>query len=428
MKYADGLRDIMSCPTPVPREHYLSRIRETRDLDLIKVITGIRGCGKSTLLGMYMGELADSGVPDDRMFHVDLERAGGIRTFRDLIDAAKSKVGELDGSYIFLEGVQAIPEWERAVSTFHVRGADVYITGSDSDMLSSKLATKLSGRCLGIRVQPLMFSEYVPFRAADDPGRLLDDYLRYGGLPAVALLMDTAPSLAGDMLEGLYNTVLGRDVKDRHGVRGGVIDGLCGIMMGDIGGRTSARGVAGRMAGLGMRTQPQTIDRYIGYLEEAFLFSRARRLDPGTREYIRTADRFYVADLGLRRRIVPFGPDGLGRIIGNVVHNELVYRYGRVAVYGSGNREVDFIADPVGMPSYYRVAMSITDPVARERVLRPLRAIDDNYPKTVITYDRSPFDDIDGIRVVSLLDWLLEDVRRFPGIVFMGARKPPCIP
>ena len=394
----------------IPREHYMSRIRQSAGADLIKVLTGIRRCGKSTLMRMYIDELKASGVPDDRIFYVNLDDEGsGIGTFRDLIEAVESHVGEVNGSHIFLDEVQNIPEWERAVSTFHVRGADVCITGSNSDMLSSRLATKLSGRCLEIRIRPLAFSEYVMFREPEDRSRLLEDYLRYGGFPTAAFAMDRMPSQTMDVLDGIYNTVFKKDVTGRHEIRGSMtIDHLSDYLMKNIGDRTSVRGAADYMTSKGTKTQPQTVDQYIGFLEEALLFSRAKRLDSKAKEYLRTADKFYAADLGIRHCRVPYSLNDLDGIMENVVYNELAYRYGEVAVCSVGQYEVDFIADPMGNPSYYQVSVSITDPATRERELRPLRAIGDNYPKTVITYDRLPVDDIDGIRVVSLLDWLSE--------------------
>lgn len=412
----------MSKDAYIPREHYLSRIRESRGSDFIKVLTGIRRCGKSTLMGMFIDELKDSSIPDDRIFFVNLDDASmEMETFRDLIDAVESKVGDVEGSYIFLDEVQNIPEWERAVSTFYTRGADVYITGSNSDMQSSELATKLSGRCLEIRVQPLVFSEYVMFRQSDDHTRLLEDYLRHGGFPAVSLALDRMPAQVDDILDGIYNTVFNKDIAGRHEIRGNaMIDHLCNYLMKNIGDRTSVRGAANYMTSKGMRTQPPTVDQYIGFLEEAFLFSRARRLDSKAKEYLRTADKFYVADLGIRHCRVPFHPDDLDGIMENVVYNELIYRFGDVAVCSVGQYEVDFVANSMGTPSYYQVSISINDPATRERELRPLKAIGDNYPKTVITYERFPMTDIDGIRIISLLDWLSEDPRRIG-----GAPRPP---
>ena len=394
----------------IPREHYMSRIRQSRGSDFIKVLTGIRRCGKSTLMQMFIDELKDSGVSEDGLFFVNLDDEGsGVESFHDLIDLVESKVKDVGQSLIFLDEIQNVPEWERAVSTFYVRGADIYITGSNSNMLSSELSTKLSGRCLEIHVQPLVFSEYVNFRSINDGNRLLEDYLRYGGFPTVSFAMDRMPAQVDDILEGIYNTVYNKDVVGRHEIRGNVmVNHLCNYLMKNIGDRTSVRGAANYMTSKGIKTQPQTIDQYIGFLEDAMLISRAKRIDSKTKEYLRTSDKFYVSDSGIRNSRIPFRSEDLDRLIENIVYNELKYRFGEVAVLNVGQYEVDFIADPRGKPPYYQVSMSIINPNTRERELRPLKAIDDNYPKTVITYDRFPMDYIDGIRVVTLSDWLSE--------------------
>lgn len=395
----------------IPREHYMSLIRSARDAPFIKILTGIRRCGKSTLMDMFIDELKDSGVAEDRIFHVNLDDEGsGIGSYMDLINAVESRIPDIGGAYLFFDEIQNVPEWERAVSTFYVRKADIYITGSNSDMLSSELSTKLSGRTIEIRIQPLMFSEYTDFRQSDDIDSLLDDYIRYGGFPAVALAMDRMPSQAMDLLDGIYNTVFNKDVTGRHSIRGNaMISHLSVFLMKNIGDRTSVRGAASYMTSKGIKTQPQTVDDYIGFLEDALLFSRAQRLDSKTKDYLRTSDKFYVADLGMRNSQVPFHLNDLDGILENIVFNELRYRYGSVAVYGIDQLEVDFVSDPIRSPKYWQVSLNIGDANTRERELRSLKAIPDNYPKTIITYDRFPMTDIDGIRVVQLKDWLMEN-------------------
>ena len=399
----------MSVKNLIPREHYMSKIRQSRGTPFIKILTGIRRCGKSSLMEMFIDELRESGVPDDRIFYSNLDDEGcGIETFRDLIDSVSSKISDTKGAYLFFDEIQNVPEWERAVSTFYIRDADVYVTGSNSNMFSTELSTKLSGRCLEIFIQPLVFSEYLNFRNSDDTDKLLEDYIRYGGFPAVSLMMDVMPGQVKDILDGIYNTVFNKDVMSRHEIRGNaMISNLSIYLMKNIGDRTSVRGVSNYLTSKGIRTQPQTVNQYIGFLEEALLFSKANRLDLKTKEYLRTTDKFYVSDMGIRHSQITFHPKDLDGIVENIVYNELLYRFGDVSVCSVDLYEVDFIADPMGMPSYYQVSLNVTDLVTLERELRPLRKIADNYPKTIITYDRFPMNDIDGIRIVSLKDWLL---------------------
>lgn len=397
----------------IPREHYLEKLRGLRDFPIIKGLTGIRRCGKSTLMTEFIGELKASGIPDDRILYINLDdEMSGIETWRDLLDHITGVVGDPKDSYLFLDEIQNIPEWERVVSTLFLKGADIYITGSNSQMLSTELSTKLSGRCIEIRVQPLAFREYLPFRkeSGKDAATLLDDYIRRGGFPAVALLEDTMPGLVPDMLMGIYNTVYTKDVSERNSIRNNeLVSNVCRFVMKNIGDRTSVRSVSNYLTSKGSKTRPETVDSYISMLEKALLIGRAKRMDLKTKEYLRTSEKFYAADLGLRNIIVPYSETDLDGMLENIVFNELIFRCGRASVCSVGDLEIDFVANSEGTPSYYQVCMNIGDKSTRDRELRPLRSVNDNYPKTIVTYDRFPMDDIDGIRIVSLKDWLMEE-------------------
>ena len=397
----------------IPREHYLEKLRGLRGFPIIKGITGIRRCGKSTLMAEFIGELKASGIPEDRILYINLDdESSGIETWRNLLDYVAGMVGDPKGSYLFLDEIQNIPEWERAVSTLFINEADIYITGSNSQMLSTELSTKLSGRCVEIRMQPLVFREYLQFRkdSGKDAAALLDDYIRRGGFPTAALLEDVLPELVPDMLMGIYNTVYTKDVSERNSIRNNELaSNVCRFIMKNIGDRTSIRSVSNYLTSKGTKTRPETVDSYISMLEKALLIGRARRMDLKTKEYLRTSEKFYAADLGLRNVIVPYAEADLDGIMENIVFNELIFRYGRASVCSVGDLEIDFIADSEGVLSYYQVCMNICDESTRERELKPFRSVRDNYPKTIITYDRFPLNDIDGIKVVPLSEWLTED-------------------
>lgn len=398
-------------PLLVKREHYLDILRRGRDTPFIKILTGIRRCGKSTLLNMFRRELLESDVSDERVFHMDFDEDADIpRDHRTLTDLVETSVQVEPGTYIFLDEIQNVSEWERSVSSFYAKGADVYITGSNSQMLSSELSTKLSGRCLEIHIMPLVFSEYTRFRDCVDVDILLDDYIRDGGLPAVALLEDTwSKSLIPQAIDGIFNTVFVNDVIKRHSIRN--IQSMLNLIkyiMRNIGDRTSARNVANYLTSSGIKTNHVTIEDHIGFLEEAFLISRAKRYDSKTKGYLTTSDKFYAVDIGVRNNTAGFWQiDDLDGIIENIVYLELLYRYGDVAVLSVDNLEIDFVTNPVRSPMYWQVCLNISDAGTRERELRPFRAIQDNYPRTVITYDRFPMKDIDGVKIVQLKDWLL---------------------
>lgn len=394
----------------VPRERYLSRLRELRGFPAIKVMVGIRRCGKTTIMMQFMEEVLASGVPESKVYWADLESlTSGFDSPRALMDDILARVGRPEGAHVFLDEVQALEGWEAVVSTLHGEGADVYVTGSDSRMLSSELSTRLSGRAIEIRVAPLTFSEYLMFRSGGDTGGLLRDYIRHGGFPSVALLEEASPRSIPDMLTGIYNTVCMSDVVNRNRIRDSpLLPHITMFLMRNVGNRTSVRSITRYLGSKGIRVSADTVDSYVSFLEQAMLFSRPKRLDSRTREYLITTDKLYAADLGIRHCLVPFTPADIGGIMENVVYNELMSRHGEVAVCDVDGMEVDFVAEPMGRPSYYQVCADMSDPTTLEREVRSLKALRDNYPKTVITWEPHIVDDIDGIRVVGLAEWLLE--------------------
>ncbi len=397
----------------IPRERYLRMLRDGRDAPFIKVITGIRRCGKSTIMSMFARELLDSGVPEDRIIHIDFERDpdAPIADWESLLDHVRGRLEPGRGRYILLDEVQDVDGWERAVRSLFESGADVYVTGSNSQMLSSEISTRLSGRTVEIHVMPLVFSEYVAFRRQGVPvDAMFQDYLVHGGMPAVALLEDTpARAMIPQHLDGIYGTVYRRDIEERHSIRGSsTMSDLIRFMMRNIGCRTSPKNIAGSLSGAGMRVSAPTVQDYLDLITGAYLMTRSERIDSRTMGCLRTTDKFYAADLGVRNVIAPMRDGDLAMMIENIVFNELRFRYGSVATFDVDGREVDFVADPMGRRMYFQVCMGIGDEGTRERELRPLRDLGDNYPKTVITWERYPVDDIDGVRVVALLDWLLE--------------------
>ena len=398
----------------IPREKYLSKLRAGRDTDFIKVLTGIRRCGKSTILGMFMDELRASGVEDRNIVYIDFDEDPESlpRDGSELMSYVRDRLEPGRGRYLFFDEIQNVEGWEEAVVSFYDRGADVYITGSNSQMLSSEIATRLSGRHLEIHVMPLIFSEYLEFRkgSGKDAEELFSDFMRDGGMPAVALSEDLpSRSLIPQILEGMYSTVYRKDIEGRHSIRGSsMMSNLIRFMMRNISCRTSPRNIAENLSSKRQRISAPTVQDYLDYITEAFLMTRSERMDSSTMDYFETSDKFYATDLGVRNIVSPMRDGDVSAMIENIVFNELRFRYGKVVTFDVDGREIDFVADPMGSRSYYQVCMSIADDATRERELRPLRDVRDNYPKTAITLDRYPVDDIEGIRIVRLVDWLQE--------------------
>ena len=398
----------------IPREKYLSQLRAGRDTDFIKVLTGIRRCGKSTILEMFMDELRGSGVHEEDIVYIDFDEdpENLPKNSSELMSYVRERLVPGRGRYQFFDEIQNVEGWEESVVSFYDNGADVYVTGSNSQMLSSELSTRLSGRHVEIHVMPLAFSEYLEFRKSSGKSaeELFGDFMRDGGMPAVALSEDLpSRALIPQILEGMYSTVYRKDVEERHSIRGSsMMSNLIRFMMRNISCRTSPRNIAGNLSSKRQKISAPTVQDYLEYITEAYLMTRSERMDSSTMDYLETSDKFYATDLGVRNIVSPMRDGDVSAMIENIVFNELRYRYGKVVTFDVEGREIDFVADPMGSRSYYQVCMSIADDTTRARELRPLREAGDNYPKTVITLDRYPVDDIEGVRIVRLIDWLQE--------------------
>lgn len=398
----------------IPREHYLDILRGFRDRPVIKVITGMRRCGKSTIMEMFRDEIVSSGVPegDTLLLKLGDEFDSTISDHRQLIDAVRERLIPSKGRYVFLDEVQDVDGWERAVETFFERGADVYITGSNSNMLSTELSTRLSGRHVEIDVLPLSFGEFLTFREEYGPDDTLEgkfsEYIRWGGLPGTVLMSGARRDLVSMLVSGTYDTVFVKDVIQRKGIRNpATVTNLARFLMKNIGDRTSVRNASGYLVSKGVRASAESVESYIDALCDAKLFHRTRRMDSRTREYLRTSDKFYANDLGMRNVAIGYDDRDLDGILENVVYMELMYRYGNACVMNADGREIDFVSyDADWNPMYFQVSVSVTDPETMRRELAPLRALDDNHPKYVVTMDRYPYDNVDGIRIVNVVDLL----------------------
>jgi len=320
---------------------------DSRDAPVIKVITGMRLTGKSSVLKMFMEDLISSGFDRNRIYYrrFDDMLENELPDLRGLIDDVRAHLEPGRGTVIILDEMQDIHGWERAVNSFYSAGSDVYITGSNSNMLSSQLATVLSGRHIEIEIFPLSFTEFTDFRRRcndpSDQGALLERFLRTGSLPAVALMDDE--DLIDMMLTGIFNTVYVKDVVRNSDIRNEpLMSNLCRFLMRNIGDRTSVRGTARYITSTGVRTTPETIDNYIQMLESAKLFYRSKRMDSMTKDYLRTADKFYCTDIGIRNCMIRTYND-IDGMIENIVFMELMRRYGNVSTYDVEGKEVDFV-------------------------------------------------------------------------------------
>lgn len=399
-----------------PRPVYIEKLLAFKDADLIKVLVGMRRCGKSSILRLLASRLADDGVPRDNIIEMNFESAEylGVDDYEKLLAAVKGKMSAASSPrgrfYLLLDEVQLVEQWERAVNALRVEGNfDIYLTGSNAYLLSSHLATLLSGRYVEIDVYPLSFKEFSLFSECGEPDeQLLTRYMTYGGLPPV-VEQGGNQMLAKMVLSGIYDTVFVKDVAQHIQVRNQpVFSDIARFLADTSGSRVSVSRIESRLADAHRKTTSETIERYMQALVDAFLFYRARRVDLKGGRILQGLDKYYPADPGIRNMLLGFPQGNYGHALEGIVHNELLARGFEVRVGKLGPLEVDFVASRGGQDLYIQVCASMIDDDVRARELEPLRKLPmGKGDRIVVTLDRMGTGDDEGVRVVNAVDWLL---------------------
>ena len=397
------------------RDLYLNQLIKFKDKKLIKVITGLRRSGKSTLLSLFENHLITSGVDRNHIIRMNFEsfEFDEITNYKELHAYINKRI--LDPNkrhYILLDEVQQVSSWERVINSFLVdANVDIFITGSNAYLLSSELSTLLSGRYVEIKMQPLSFKEYLEFLDSDKEMSLpekFNQYLEYGGLPTIVELLDN-PDTIGPFLEGIYNTVLMKDVIERNGVRdAALLESILKFIAANIGSIVSTKKISDYLTSSGRKTTSDTIDNYLKMLENAFIIYKVNRYDLKGKMFLKTLEKYYIVDIGIRNKLIGLRNTDYGHVLENIVYLELLRRGYEVTIGKIGSLEVDFVASKPNEKIYYQVSATIMDEKTRERELRPLESISDNYPKYILTMDQTVFNDYSGIRVKNIIDFLLE--------------------
>ncbi len=389
------------------RRNYLDRIAAGRDdCDVIKVITGIRRCGKSVLMKLYREELISSGVDESDILYMDFESFEGrrIRTSEQLDDLIAPMIPKDRTYYVLFDEIQNVKGWEMTLASLNSKGnCDVYITGSNSDMLSSDLATHISGRHVEIKVLPLSLKEFYVKNDYQDKDVAFRDYMEFGGLPGVD--PSRGQEYCWDYLQGVFNTVVVKDVMRRTGVVDPEkIRSIAHFLQYNIGNITNDDNIARDLGISGV-----TVDRYVSAMLEASLFQRCARYDLVTKRLLRTNGKYYVTDLGVRNAELGIATgEDISHPLENVVFLELLRRGYDLRVGSYHDSEIDFITKRHGEMEYYQVCQTILSEGTMNRELRPLSKTKDNYPKTILTLDRFGLGDHDGVKIINLVDWLMD--------------------
>ena len=404
----------------IERKEYLQKLIQWKDEQVIKVVTGMRRCGKSTLLMQYQDYLKSIGVEDDQIIAINFEdlEYEELCEYKVLYDYLKERLLSDKTTYIFLDEIQKVPQFEKVVDSLYIKSdTDIYITGSNAYMLSGELATLLSGRYVEISMLPFSFQEYCQLNRKPQEDAFAD-YMKFGGLPLVASMKD-APDKIDTYLEGIYNTVIIKDIEDRQNRqsessgRRNVTDivllkTIAKYLASVLGSPVSIRGITNYLISSGRKISPNTVNDYLETLTESFLFYPAERFDIAGKQILTGNKKYYMADLGIRNHILPRKKYDLGFSIENVVFFELLRRGYKVAVGKYQNTEVDFVVEKQGAFTYIQVTAEMTTKDTFDREMKPLYAIRDNYEKIVLTLDKLTLGNYDGIRVIHVLDWLLK--------------------
>lgn len=394
----------------VPRPQFLENLIKFREVDVIKVVTGVRRCGKSTLFDLYIEYLKTRGVDDSQIVHINLEDIGmeHLHNYNTLHEFLLSKLQKDKMAYIFIDEVGRCVGFEKAVDSIYIRkNTDVYITGSNADLLSGELATLLSGRYVEIKMLPFSFAELFTANENKDKNQAFMDYLNNGSFPVVVTQLGSDMELADQYLEGIYNTIIVKDVVTRKGVSDvGLLKNIVKYLCSNIGSSISTANITDFINKSGRKITQKTVDKYVKALENSFLFYSVERYNIKGKNLLKTLGKYYIVDTGLRNHLLSSSNFDVGHQIENIVYLELLRRGFSVNIGKIDEKEIDFVATKQNTKEYYQVSMSVLDEAVREREIDPLQKVSDNYPKYLLTLDFIT-GDYEGIKQINLIDWLL---------------------
>lgn len=430
------------------RDLYLNKIIAFQDTEPVKVVTGIRRCGKSSLLKLMVLHLKESGITDEQILEMNFESHAFKNMNSDsFYEYVKQHIVPNKRMYLFFDEVQRVPNWEDAVNSFRVDfNCDIYVTGSNAYMLSSEYATYLSGRCVEIKMLPLSFSEFLTFHGFEvreiksslggirkqafdknderyELRDVFDAYMRFGGMPGIADIgLDQEKALM--LLEGIYSTVIMRDILERENRKGQsritdpvLLKKIIMFLADNIGSNISVSSIGNTLMNEGLLNNGKrkgtpsvhTVQSYINALLESYFFYEIKRFDIKGKEFLRTLGKYYIVDIGLRNYLLGFRNRDSGHALENIVYFELLRRGYDVSIGKIDNSEVDFIATKADNKIYVQVTESMTSEDVRKRELSPLQKISDNYEKIILSLNPGMDSSYNGIKSINLIDWLISE-------------------
>ena len=402
----------------IKRDLYLEEIKKYMNKPIIKVITGMRRSGKSMILKLIQEELEKMGIVKENIIYMNFESLVFIdikdfeALYKHIIKKTFNKKGKI---YILLDEIQEVKGWEKAINSFLVDlDVDIYITGSNANLLSSELATYIAGRYIEIKIYPLSFQEYIDFASENNKKTPLSideyfyQYLNFGGLPGIHIFNYNKEEIY-QYLADVYNSILLRDVIARNNIRDiELLERVVLYIMDNIGNTFSAKSISDFLKNQGRKLSVETIYNYLKALENAFIISKVQRYDIKGKNILETQEKYYLSDLGFRNAKLGYQSNDISSYLENIIFLELLRRKYKVNVGKENNKEIDFIANLRDENLYLQVTYLLASPETIEREFSPLKAIKDNYPKMVLSMDNLPESNIEGIKRKRIIDFLLE--------------------
>ena len=405
----------------IDRPNYMNQLIENKDVDLVKIVTGIRRCGKSSLLDLFHAYLLAHDIDEKQVIHMNLEslKYRQITDYLTFYDFVSTRIVENRKTYLLFDEVQSVVHWEKAIESFRLDyDVDIYITGSNAYLLSSELSTLLSGRYVEIKMLPLSFKEFLQFYSF--PANIsLDEqfqkYLQYGGMPVLREYNFNEVRM-NQALEGIYATIVLRDIMQKNsGIDQLTLEKVIRFLCSNIGSITSPNNIGNVLSHegdlqntKGKNIAGKTVEKYINLLQNAFFVYSVGRYDVKGKQLLKSLGKNYISDMGFRNMLLGYRDADRGHILENIVFLELLRRDYRVYIGKVGDTEIDFIAEKPAEKLYIQVTESIVSPETRARELRSLQMVNDNYEKILLSMDRSFIQSYDGIKAVNIIDWLLE--------------------
>lgn len=396
----------------IERGEYLSKLKKFRDKKLIKVVTGIRRCGKSTLMEIYRDWLINQGVSSERIVFINFEDYDyfSLRDPQNLYGYVKDRLSETEMTYLFFDEIQHVKDFPDVINSLNLKpNTDIYLTGSNAYMLSSELATLLSGRYVEISMLPLSFREYVG--AIGGQNSLQDSYNQYvtnSSFP-YTLELESSDEIS-DYLNAVYNTIVVKDIMTRQKIQDvTMLESVIRFAADNIGNILSTKRIADLMTAEGRKIDQKTVEKYMHALCETFFLYEAKRYNIKGKQLLKSLSKYYLVDIGLRRMLLGSRGFDVGRVLENEVYLELLHRHSQVYVGKNDQLEVDFVTINTDGLAYYQVAATVRDSATLERELASLRNIDDHYPKYLLTLDDDPDSDYDGIIRTNALRWMVNE-------------------